>query len=885
MNHHNIKTQKKLWNKKYLWVIFLIVSLFPLTALTGSPEQVHHNASNFDRIPRASLSINGNAALDALCSPDGTDGLTWATAHVIDGENYIGSGTGIGLEIWNTNRYLILTNLYFYQYETGLYLWNTVNVKVLDNDFGKCDIGVHLEACSAITVSDNLLIGSVDSIYVEHCVDTVYESNSIRDFSSSGIYFAGGDVNEILLNNFSSGSTTATAIEIVDEDNEYTFYNIQDNTIDIMGYGIRLFGYGRQNSITYNTIQNAQTAIQVYDNEICEISYNVITDISGLGIAAYTASAVYIENNVIQTATTGIGVVDSEGAHVGWNNISTCTTGFYCIKSDWSSLQHNQITNCEDTGLKYSDSHQGVVALNSIDTADIGMEISYVTDTYILENTLINCTSSGMFMEMGKDNAILKNWFSANDHGLECQGGKFNTISENQFKDSHYGMYLVSEFDSSEIYKNQLDNLTTGIYLKESGFNYIYENSILRSLTGFAGGLDFENHYLENRIQDCDYGFYLTWCNYTEIANNIVVNTSMRAIYMGYSNFVEIRGNFLNATGTGIWLHDCNQGLLEYNRIANFTQGILLAFSPNVNFATLNLISDCNIGIKFWAASESFAYENWIWDTNDEITGEGTAINNYFWAPADHDSDGDGLTDAEELEIYNTDPNLIDTDGDGFSDGYEVIYGTYPGYAGSYPEIWETDFNYLLGLIDGNTQDLLNLIDQVDRNATLINICIAFMEGNWDYVQAMNATVENNVFQIIDFLYNINNGELADQDADGLADVYEITNGTDPTMIDTDMDNLLDGFEIKIGTDPLDDDSDGDLWLDGIEIAAGTNPLDGTNYPNQNADDTSEDGTSDDSSSEPDNDSLPQTILLGGGIGAIAFGTIVGIFLLKRKKS
>ena len=36
------------------------------------------------------------------------------------------------------------------------------------------------------------------------------------------------------------------------------------------------------------------------------------------------------------------------------------------------------------------------------------------------------------------------------------------------------------------------------------------------------------------------------------------------------------------------------------------------------------------------------------------------------------DSDGDGLTDQEEIDIYGTDPYLYDTDGDGLGDGIEV---------------------------------------------------------------------------------------------------------------------------------------------------------------------------------------------------------------------
>ncbi|MDQ6997801.1 MAG: Ig-like domain-containing protein, partial [Mariprofundus sp.] len=55
------------------------------------------------------------------------------------------------------------------------------------------------------------------------------------------------------------------------------------------------------------------------------------------------------------------------------------------------------------------------------------------------------------------------------------------------------------------------------------------------------------------------------------------------------------------------------------------------------------------------------------------------------WGTGTEDSDGDGLTDADELNIYGTNPNLADTDSDGFSDGFEVTYGSNPLSVGSIP--------------------------------------------------------------------------------------------------------------------------------------------------------------------------------------------------------
>lgn len=50
----------------------------------------------------------------------------------------------------------------------------------------------------------------------------------------------------------------------------------------------------------------------------------------------------------------------------------------------------------------------------------------------------------------------------------------------------------------------------------------------------------------------------------------------------------------------------------------------------------------------------------------------------YGTDPLNPDTDGDGLTDYEEVKVYGTDPLNPDTDGDGYSDGEEVNNGYNP---------------------------------------------------------------------------------------------------------------------------------------------------------------------------------------------------------------
>jgi outer membrane protein OmpA-like peptidoglycan-associated protein len=108
--------------------------------------------------------------------------------------------------------------------------------------------------------------------------------------------------------------------------------------------------------------------------------------------------------------------------------------------------------------------------------------------------------------------------------------------------------------------------------------------------------------------------------------------------------------------------------------------------------------------------------------------------------PYDPDTDGDGLSDFEEVRRYYTNPLLADTDGDGLTDGQEVFrYFTDPTRR-------DTDGD---GLSDGE-----------------------------------------------EVLYYGTNPLRADSDGDGLTDWEEIRMGTNPMLADTDGDGVRDGDDL-----------------------------------------------------------------------------------------
>ena len=139
--------------------------------------------------------------------------------------------------------------------------------------------------------------------------------------------------------------------------------------------------------------------------------------------------------------------------------------------------------------------------------------------------------------------------------------------------------------------------------------------------------------------------------------------------------------------------------------------------------------------------------------------------------PTKADTDGDGLGDAAEVQLYGTNPTKADSDGDGLTDKEEIQqHGTDPLSADS----------------DG---DGLSDLAEITGLAGYITDPLS-----------------------------------EDSDGDGMDDKFEIDHGYNPLdssdgLSDDDNDGLDLAHECHIGSDPANPDSDGDGWLDGEDPA------------------------------------------------------------------
>ncbi|MGH1362968.1 MAG: OmpA family protein [Calditrichia bacterium] len=159
-----------------------------------------------------------------------------------------------------------------------------------------------------------------------------------------------------------------------------------------------------------------------------------------------------------------------------------------------------------------------------------------------------------------------------------------------------------------------------------------------------------------------------------------------------------------------------------------------------------------------------------------------------------YDTDGDGLSDGEEVTQHNSDPLKADTDDDGLADGEEVgTYNTDPNNADSDGD----GLDDMSEALKHNTNPLKKDSDG-DRLSDKDEIEVSKTDPNKN-----------------------------DTDSDGLDDGSELSEyKTDALKADTDDDGLNDGKEVKVNkTNPLVADTDAGSVNDGAEVARGTNPL------------------------------------------------------------
>ncbi|HUW90207.1 MAG TPA: NosD domain-containing protein, partial [Candidatus Nanopelagicaceae bacterium] len=237
------------------------------------------------------IEINGNSELAS--HPNVTGSGTWADPYVIEDYEITGSGPGIGININNTDKPLIIQNCRVENFSKGIYIYNVSNVEMDNNTASDNGVGIELYYSDNNTLTINTALNNTNyGIWLYSSGNNTLIGNTVLDNDNSGIYL------ESSYNNTLTGNTASNnhdnGIYLSYSDNNTLTGNTASNNHN---NGIYL-SYSHNNMLTGNTVSNNWNGIDLSYSANNMLTGNTAS-FNGNGIVLWDSESNEIFNNIM----------------------------------------------------------------------------------------------------------------------------------------------------------------------------------------------------------------------------------------------------------------------------------------------------------------------------------------------------------------------------------------------------------------------------------------------------------------------------------------------------------------------------------------------------------------------------------------------------------
>jgi len=489
--------------------------------------------------------------------------------------------------------------------------------------------------------------------------------------------------------------------------------------ISILFTGIVVLGFSNKKDVILNQCQEINNSKKETENSSLIVNDYYIIKFDETSYSPHSPISITNDNDF----TSANGVVSGDGSHdnpyiiEGWNITTNnepgikiaYTTKFFIIQNCW-------ITASSSFAIRLENNTNGIIKNNNLLKSPISVSLYFSSNNSICFNTITNNSQDGISLFYSNNNSIYSNVITDNDvygivlayssrnfiysniiknntnKGIFVGSSSNNTINLNVITSStNCGIGLYNSFNNSICFNTAANNTGSGINLDYSSRNFIYSNIIKNNTydgitIGYSSNIN--TIYLNNISNNERWGIQLFSCSNNIMNKNTITSNVEYGIYLSYStiNNVIFNNSFVkNALLYDSQAYDSGENNSFYLGITgNFWDdwsgtGVYAIEGGSFNFDPYPMHVDLDQDVDDSTLDpdndgltnlEEYQYSTDPLDSDTDGDGltDGQEVNTYFTDPLDSDSDGDELTDGQEVNTYSTDPTNSDTDTDGLSD-------------------------------------------------------------------------------------------------------------------------------------------------------------------------------------------------------------------------
>lgn len=365
------------------------------------------------------------------------------------------SSNDIGIDIGSSSTISISGNGIDTSNWDGIYMWQSVNCTISDNDISFNSLGIFLDSCDNNFIINNTITDNNEGIFLIYSPYNTCSGNTIMRNLYVGIVIIGSDNLDIMANDIISNNWNGIYMEFSND------LLLKNNNISLnQEVGIWLDN-SSDSIIANNTFIDNQVGIDI------QLSLNINVTSNSLinnGVNWWGNSIFHYNSHTISSdnAVNGKSLIyyknssniEIDGALIGQLLIANCTD---------ISVKNIHISNTT-LGIALAYVENGSIVGNSLTFNECGLDVEYSENISIFENDISNNSWDGIYLEKSNKCNISGNIISYNSPaGIIILTSSNSTINNNNITNNEVGINLTNSVSFQIYHNNFINNIDQAI--------------------------------------------------------------------------------------------------------------------------------------------------------------------------------------------------------------------------------------------------------------------------------------------------------------------------------------------------------------------------------------------------------------------------------------